>query len=205
MTKEEKYCQLKERFSCCTNCPLSELRSQVVFGHGNLNADIVVIAEAPGKEEDINGIPLVPHAPAGKNFMRLLDAVGIKRENIWITNTCLCRPVSDKPGKENRTPTAKEIEACEERLVLELNIIKPKVIVLSGNTPLYAIYGKRGITKYRGWQSKPLLIMGKDTQLTIDKVYATIHPASLLYGSEEQRKKKKWWIFEDWKEIAAAI
>lgn len=179
----------KEQWKNCTNCTLSEVRTQVVFGTGNENARLVFIGEAPGRDEDINGVPFV--GQAGQMFDKILNAVGIDRNEIWITNTCLCRPKIDEVGRKNRAPNAKEIKACQSRLQEEMIIISPQIVVLAGNTPLYMATGKRGITKHRGW------VTSGDK-----KVYATLHPASLMYGSAEQIKQKKRCVWEDWQEIA---
>ena len=199
MHKAEQFSRLVGEWINCQRCPLSQLRTRVVFGHGNLDARLVMIGEAPGKNEDLLGKPFI--GDAGKQFDALLAAVGIDRNDIWVTNTCLCRPKSLKIGKENRPPTVKEIRACEPRLYDELDIIQPEIIVLAGNTPLYLATRKRGITKQRGWQNTEWVGTGFRT----NKVYATLHPASLLYGSIEQRKDKRAWIFEDWLAIAEAL
>ena len=198
--KEQSYTEFRERWRGCQGCPLSSLRTQVVFGQGNLDASLVMIGEAPNEQEDRFGKPSV--GPAGENFNKLLAAVGLARESLWITNTCLCRPKVDKPGKSNRAPNVKEIQACFPRLYEELNIIKPKIIVLAGNTPLYLATQKRGIMKNRGWQTDAKWV-GDD--FIAEHVFATLHPASLLYGTTEAIKEKKKAIFEDWLAIAARM
>ena len=183
----------------CSRCPLSKLRTSVVYGSGNVGARLVIIGEAPGEQEDLEGKPFV--GPAGERFNALLDAVGINREDIWITNTCMCRPKHPKPGKNNRAPTVEEMRSCFPRLAEEINIVRPEIIVLAGNTPLYLATNKRGITKCRGWQKTTWDGDG----FTVKNIYATLHPASLLHGSEEQRKQKAWWMYNDWLEIAARV
>lgn len=156
-----------------------------------------MIGEAPGEQEDKFGKPFV--GPAGESFNKLLAAVGISRDTLWITNTCLCRPkLEGKPGKNTRAPTTKEIGACFPRLFEELDIIQPKIIVLAGNTPLYLATQKRGILKNRGWQKDTKWI---GNNFSTDKIFATLHPASLLHGSADQIKEKKKAIFQDWLEI----
>lgn len=177
----------KEDWKDCKRCNLSTHRTQVVFGRGNLDTDLVIIGEAPGKEEDEQGIPLVGKADEMLN--KILTSVDIRREDIWITNTCLCRPPDD------RNPYSKEIKACKSRLLIELSIINPKIVVLAGNIPLLAFTKKRGITKNRGWQ---------DTVFAFN-VYATLNPASVFHGSEAQIEKKKRMIWEDWKAIKARL
>jgi DNA polymerase len=157
-----------------------------------------MIGEAPGEDEDNGGLPFIGRA--GKVFDWLLKDAGIKREDLWITNTCLCRPVSNIPGKKNRAPKLGEIKACTPRLVEELEILKPEIIVLAGNTPLYMATGTRGITKKRGWQPDRW-----DGKTFSSMVYATLHPASLLYGSKEQKEMKANWLREDWAAIAREL
>lgn len=191
--------ELKSEYKNCNLCSLSTLRNSVVFGEGNLEARIVMIGEAPGVDEDLEGKPFI--GEAGKIFERLLNRVGIKREDIWVTNTCLCRPVSTVDGKPNRAPRAKEVKACKPRLFREIDIITPEIIVLSGNTPLYMATKKRGITKLRGWQKTAW----SSESFWTNKVYATLHPSSLLHGSKEQQIIKANWLLEDWTNIAEAL
>lgn len=194
------FTDLKNEWTDCQKCPLFELRNQIVFGHGNLDADLLIISEAPGKEEDAYGIPF--SGPAlSQIFNKLLAAIGISRSKIWITNTCMCRPKSTKPGRNNRAPTIKEVRACLPRLYDEINIIKPKLIVLAGNTPLNLATGKRGITKNRGWQNSKW----EGNDFVVEQIYATLHPASILHGSTEQIKQKRQWIWDDWQHIARTL
>lgn len=188
---------LKSSWDNCIKCSLSSLRTQVVFGYGNLDATLVMIGEAPGKDEDIKRIPFVGRA--GEKFNELLDTVNILRSDIYITNICLCRPKSNKVGKENRQPRSSEISTCFPRLLEELSIIKPDILVLAGNIPLYAFTNKKGITKNRGWQDINLETLG------IKHTFATLHPASLLYGSNEQKKQKQQFLYEDWLQITEVL
>jgi uracil-DNA glycosylase family 4 len=193
LTKAVEFQGFKEKWQSCVQCPLSTLRKQVVFGSGNLDAALMLLGEAPGEDEDDGGLPF--QGKAGKVLDSLLDMAGLTREHLWITNTCLCRPKAEK--KANRAPTAPEIKACTPRLAEEITIVKPQIVVAMGNTPLYLITGKRGITSSRGWLDKPLKV--RDWQA---RVYATLHPASLLYGSTEQIHQKRAALEADWLEIA---
>lgn len=196
-TNQDQLNRLFNDWKTCQRCPLAQLRTQVVPGYGNPEARLVMIGEAPGENEDIEGKPFV--GKAGDTFNKLLAAVGIDRNDIWITNTCLCRPrITNQPGRSNRAPTAHEIASCNPRLIKELEIIRPEIVVLSGNTPLYAVTGKKGITKNRGWQQVEWAL----GSFTINKIYSTLHPASLSYGSTEQIHQKKLWMYEDWLEIS---
>lgn len=199
IAKDAGWAKLQDAWSSCIKCPLSKLRTNVVFGHGNLNARLMMIGEAPGEQEDLTGEPFV--GPAGERFNALLEAVGIDRSDLWVTNTCLCRPKSNKKGKQNRAPTVEEIRSCFPRLAEEINIVRPEILVLAGNTPLFMATHKRGITKLRGWQES----RWNGNGFTISHVYATLHPASLLYGSAEQRVQKAHWMYNDWLEIARIL
>lgn len=197
MTNHDQLNKLFDDWKACQRCPLSELRTRVVPGYGNPEARLVMIGEAPGETEDVEGKPFV--GKAGETFDKLLAVVGIDRNDIWVTNTCLCRPrVIGQPGRTNRAPTAHEIASCNPRLLKELEIIKPEIVVLCGNTPLYAVTGKKGITKHRGWQQIEWVF----GSFTINKIYSTLHPASVSYGSTEQIQQKKLWMYEDWLEIS---
>lgn len=199
VSRQAEWEELKEQYKSCSQCPLSSLRTNVVFGTGEIGARLLIIGEAPGADEDESGVPFV--GQAGDKFNRILAAVGINRSDVWITNTCLCRPkLEGVPGKNNRAPLAGEIKACASRLRQEINIVRPQIIVLMGNTPLLAATGKRGITKHRGWQD----IVWEGDNFEISKVFATLHPASLLYGSSEQILQKKQWVLSDWQSIAKA-
>jgi len=187
MTKETDWEVLKDLWRNCQRCPLKNSRSRVVFGHGNIDASIVLIGEAPGRNEDEGGKPFIGRA--GELLTKICKALDLDRENdLWITNTCLCRP------KNNRTPTKQEVKACRGRLEEELKIIDPDVVVLMGNTPLLAFTGKTGITKMRGRISRP-----HESNMPWT-VYATYHPAALLY---DQSKKPDAW--KDWQAIAGEL
>ncbi len=161
---------LEEHFSSfknCTKCELHRSRSQVVFGDGNPYSPIVFVGEAPGEEEDIQGRPFVGRAGRYLNS-KIEEILGLKREEVYITNVCKCRP----PG--NRKPTPSEINACFPYLKRELDIIKPKVICCLGATAGEGILGKKfSITKVRGnFYPYPY-----DPKI---KVLLTYHPAYIL-------------------------
>lgn len=190
--------EFKAKWSNCNQCSLHTGRTQVVFGDGNINARIAIIGEAPGEQEDLHGKPFFPDAPAGSLLNKMLGAldVEIPRDDIYITNTCVCRP---HIGDRNRAPTSEEISSCNARLIEELAVIAPDILVLCGNVPLYMATGKRGITKMHG------KIEGLKFALPnkiIEHVYATLHPAAFLYGSPSQVEYKKLIAYDDWKAIA---
>jgi len=127
----------------CTQCPLAETRTQVVFGVGSPHADLVFVGEGPGAEEDRQGIPFVGRA--GQLLTRLIDGIGLTRDDVYICNVVKCRP----PG--NRDPLPLEIDACRPYLEAQLDFLAPRVVVTLGNFATRALTGtKSGITKVRG-------------------------------------------------------
>jgi uracil-DNA glycosylase family 4 len=140
---------LEREALACTKCALAAGRTQVVFGVGARDADLVFVGEGPGAEEDKQGIPFVGRA--GQLLTRLIEGIGMTRDEVYIANVVKCRP----PG--NRDPQPEEIEACRPYLEAQLAFIDPKVIVTLGNfaTKLLLdpeVANKRGITKLRGQQ-----------------------------------------------------
>jgi len=158
--------------STCTRCRLAETRTQVVFGVGNPDADLMFIGEAPGLHEDRQGEPFV--GAAGQLLTRMLAEIGMAREQVYIANVLKCRP----PG--NRDPQEDEIETCTPWLVEQISTIQPAVIVTLGNfATKYVLQTQRGITKMRGsvyrWHGR--------------KVIPTFHPAAILHGGGEQSRQ----------------
>src|SRR3990167_7834882 len=157
--------QLKQQYSSCTKCPaLCQSRSQVVFGSGNPKAEVLFMGEAPGAHEDQQGIPFC--GMSGQVLNELLHSVALSREDIFITNTILCRP------ENNRNPAKEEVENCRDRLDRLIAIMQPKVIVTIGNFATERILGKKGITSLRG---KIFEVEGKI-------IVPVIHPANYLYS-----------------------
>jgi uracil-DNA glycosylase family 4 len=192
---------MKRDYSGCFKCPLASLRQRVVFGKGKFDAPIMLIGEAPGAQEDLGGEPFVPTAPAGELLDKILNSVGLNREQLWITNVCLCRPKSEEEGRENRAPLTDEIEACRPRLVQEIDIVRPKIIVLAGNTPLFWATGLKGISKWHGRVNTTI----KTPNHVVNDVFATYHPAALFRGSKDDIHQKKWTTFRDWQQIRGAL
>jgi DNA polymerase len=150
----------------CTKCELCKTRTNSVPGKGNFQADVIFIGEAPGKNEDIQGEPFV--GIAGQRLNVALEAAGITRDEIYITNIVKCRPPN------NRIPTISEREACQEYIQEEISVIKPKIICILGNTAFNSMLGGTEITKYRG------KVVKKDQQL----YFLTVHPAATVYNQE---------------------
>ncbi|MEX1127229.1 MAG: uracil-DNA glycosylase [Vicinamibacterales bacterium] len=116
---------IREDIGDCTRCKLATLgRKQVVFGVGNPNADLMFVGEAPGADEDVQGVPFVGRA--GQLLTKMIEAMGFRREDVYIANVVKCRP------PENRNPEPDEIESCEPFLFRQIDTIKPKVIVALG-------------------------------------------------------------------------
>lgn len=170
--------QLQAEYSNCQRCPaLCESRTKVVFGSGNPQAEILFLGEAPGFQEDKQGIPFC--GESGKILQELLASISLTREEVFITNTILCRP------ENNRNPAPEEVQNCSERLDALIKIMQPKVIVTIGNFATQRILGKAGagkiglsvgITSLRG---KVFNIVLHDKEI---KVIPVIHPANYLYN-----------------------
>lgn len=157
----------------CTRCPLHEGRTKIVHSTGNLQADLMFIGEAPGADEDQKGEPFVGRA--GQLLNKIIEAIGMKREDVFIGNINRCRP----PG--NRAPTLPEAETCKPFLLREISVVRPKVIVVLGNTACQNLLNtKDGITKLRGNFQDYYGV----------KVMPTFHPAYLL---RDPRKKREVW------------
>lgn len=165
---------LKLRVLSCTKCPLSETRTNAVFGEGSPDAAVMFVGEGPGEIEDNTGRPFV--GPAGQKLDEVLAAVDIRREDIYITNVVKCRP------PENRVPTRTEMDVCFPYLEAQVALIEPGLIVTLGNTATqWLLADAPGITKSRGtllsWRGLHVLPM--------------FHPSYLLrYPSREKGSPK---------------
>jgi DNA polymerase len=152
----------------CTRCRLSQGRTQVVFGAGNPQADLMFVGEAPGFHEDKQGIPFV--GQAGKLLEKLLGGIGLDRSSVYIANVLKCRP----PG--NRDPAPDEIEACEGHLFRQIELIEPRVVATLGNFATKLLSGKpAGITRVHGVEQE--VTLGGSRVL----LYPLYHPAAALY------------------------
>jgi DNA polymerase len=152
----------------CERCRLSQGRTQVVFGSGSPEADLMFVGEAPGFHEDQQGIPFV--GQAGKLLEKLLLGIGLRREDVYIANVIMCRP----PG--NRDPQPDEIEACESHLFRQIELIEPKVVATLGNFATKLLSGRPlGITRVHGQEQA--VTLGSRRVL----LYPIYHPAAALY------------------------
>jgi uracil-DNA glycosylase family 4 len=141
--RRERLVEIYREASVCTKCPLSETRTNVVFGSGDAAADLMFVGEAPGAEEDRQGLPFVGRA--GALLTELLEGIGLTRKEVWITNVLRCRP----PG--NRDPQPIEIESCQPYTYSQVQLIEPRVVATLGNFATKLLTGSRvGITKVRG-------------------------------------------------------
>lgn len=162
----------------CKKCDLHKNRTNAVFGKGPIDAKIMLIGEAPGREEDLQGIPFV--GKAGRELNSMLSAAGIKIDEVFITNVIKCRP----PG--NRNPQSYEMMKCNPYLVKQIQIIRPKVIVLLGNIALSLVTGEpSGITKMRG---KTLEYMSYPAISTFHPAYVIRNPGSEKIVIEDFKK-----------------
>ncbi|HEX6210364.1 MAG TPA: uracil-DNA glycosylase [Methylomirabilota bacterium] len=163
------------RLQGCRNCKLSQGRHTIVFGSGNPEADLVVIGEGPGADEDAQGLPFVGRA--GQLLTRMLESVKLTRDEVYITNAVLCRP----PG--NRNPETDELAACAPFLADKLGVIQPKVILSLGSVATQALLRTREpIGKLRG------RIHPYGAAILIP----TFHPAFLLRNPGQDYKRMAW-------------
>jgi uracil-DNA glycosylase len=141
--RRERLVEVYREASVCTKCPLAETRTNVVFGSGDANANLMFVGEAPGAEEDRQGLPFVGRA--GALLTELLGGIGLTRDQVWITNVLRCRP----PG--NRDPQPLEIESCQPYTYRQVELIQPRVVATLGNFATKLLTGSRaGITRVRG-------------------------------------------------------
>jgi uracil-DNA glycosylase family 4 len=162
----------------CTRCKLHALgRKQIVFGVGNPDADLMFVGEAPGADEDIQGIPFVGRA--GQLLTKIIEAIGLQREDVYIANVIKCRP----PG--NRNPEQDEVETCEPFLFKQIDIIKPKVIVALGK------FGAQTLLRTLDPISR---LRGRVYNYRGAKLIPTFHPAFLLRNPASKRE-----VWEDMK------
>jgi uracil-DNA glycosylase len=166
--RRERLKELYREASTCTKCQLAQTRTTVVFGSGNADADLMFVGEAPGANEDKQGLPFV--GQAGKLLEKLLGEIGLTRGDVFICNTLKCRP----PG--NRDPHPEEIATCEPYLRQQVELIQPKVICTLGNFATKLLRGDpAGITRVHG-QPETRTFGSHAVRL-----YPIFHPAAALY------------------------
>jgi uracil-DNA glycosylase family 4 len=164
----------------CTRCKLHSLgRKQIVFGVGNPDADLMFVGEAPGADEDIQGIPFVGRA--GQLLTKIIEAIGLTRDDVYIANVIKCRP------PQNRNPEPDEVETCEPFLFRQIDIIKPKVIVALG------AFAARALLRTADPISR---LRGRVHDYRGAKLIPTFHPAYLLRNPSSKRE-----VWEDMKHV----
>jgi uracil-DNA glycosylase family 4 len=180
--RHQAMAELRERALQCVKCPnLASSRTTVVFGVGNVDADIMFVGEAPGADEDQQGEPFV--GKAGQLLTKIIQTMGLDRDRVYIANILKCRP--DTPGQTagNRKPTPAEMQTCIPYLHAQIDVIQPKVLVALGATAVEGLLGKsEGITRLRGnWKTY------RNIQLM-----PTYHPAYLLRNQAMSEKRRVW-------------
>lgn len=174
--------EVRDRVCVCTKCPhLARTRTQTVFGVGNPDAELMFIGEAPGADEDARGEPFVGRA--GQLLTRIIETMGLTRDDVYIANILKCRPDMPKGAPGNRPPTPEEMRTCIGYLIEQIKIIQPRVMIALGATAVEGLLGARGVMReLRGkWHSY------HDTPLMI-----TYHPSYLLRNQSPSEKRKVW-------------
>lgn len=171
--------EIRQDVGNCTRCPLHQGRTKIVHSNGNFKADLMFVGEAPGADEDAQGEPFVGRA--GQLLNKIIESIGLRREDVFIGNVNRCRP----PG--NRQPTIEEARTCRPFLMREISVVRPKIIVVLGNTATQNLLDtKTGITKIRGEFQDYFGV----------KVMPTFHPAYLLRDPSKKRE-----VWEDMKKV----
>jgi DNA polymerase len=184
VSSAETLLAIRDDIGDCTRCKLHALgRQQIVYGIGNPQADLMFVGEAPGADEDIQGIPFVGRA--GQLLTKIIEAIGLKRDDVYIANVIKCRP----PG--NRNPDPDEVEACEGFLVRQIDSIRPKVIVALGT------FAAKALLKTQDPISR---LRGRVYEYRGAKLVPTFHPAFLLRSPERKRD-----VWEDMKKVRSIL
>lgn len=183
-SEAETLAAIREDIGDCTRCKLHALgRQQIVYGVGNPNADLMFVGEAPGADEDVQGVPFVGRA--GQLLTKIIEAIGLKRGDVYIANVIKCRP----PG--NRNPDPDEVEACEGFLFRQIDSIRPKVIVALGT------FAAKALLKTQDPISR---LRGRIYDYRGAKLIPTFHPAFLLRSPDRKRD-----VWEDMKKVRALL
>ena len=189
MVSQTKFKILENECTACVKCSLSSTRQNVVFGRGNPNAELFVIGEGPGQQEDEQGLAFVGRA--GKMLDSAFSSVGIDtNKDCYISNIVKCRPPN------NRKPLANEVSECIPWLTQQIKLIKPKVIVLAGSTAVQSYLNiDEPISKLRGtWIIKENI-----------KFMPIFHPSYLLRNPSKEKGKPKWLTWEDLKKVKKEV
>ncbi len=174
---------IRDEIGDCRRCKLAPLRTNIVFGSGNPNAELVFVGEAPGYDEDQQGLPFVGRA--GQLLTKIIESIGMKREDVYICNVLKCRP------PDNRNPEPDEVASCNPFLKKQLATIRPKVVCCLGTFAAQTVLQTPApISKLRG----------KFFDMDGIRVIATFHPAYLLRSPDKKRD-----VWEDMKQIRAEL
>jgi uracil-DNA glycosylase family 4 len=171
--KQDKINKLRGQIALCTRCELHSTRTNTVPGEGDVNADIMFIGEAPGRNEDLKGKPFVGRA--GDIFDKLLNSIGLTRDEIYLCNILKCRPPS------NRNPLASEISACVGSLDLQIKLVNPKVIGTLGNFATTYVFEKFQIPPAK-ISSVAGTVLDAETPFGPKKIVPVFHPAVATYN-----------------------
>jgi uracil-DNA glycosylase family 4 len=174
---------IREEIGDCQRCKLAPRRTNIVFGSGNPNAELVFVGEAPGADEDEQGLPFVGRA--GQLLTKIIESIDLKRDEVYICNVLKCRP------PENRKPEPDEIAACNPFLKKQLAAIRPKIVCCLGTFAAQTVLQN----------ASPIsMLRGKFFDMDGIRVIATFHPAYLLRSPEKKRD-----VWEDMKQIRAEL
>jgi DNA polymerase len=184
LSSDEVLAGIRTDIGDCTRCKLHKAgRRTIVFGVGNPNADLMFVGEAPGRDEDLQGIPFVGRA--GQKLTQIIEAIGLTRDQVYIANVIKCRP------PENRNPDPDEVETCEPFLFRQIDAIRPKVIVALGT------FAARSLLKTNDPISR---LRGRVYEYRGAKLIPTFHPAFLLRNPDCRRE-----VWEDMKKVRALL
>ena len=175
--------ETREEIGDCTRCKLCEKRKNIVFGVGNPTADLMFVGEAPGADEDAQGIPFVGRA--GQLLTRIIESIGVSRDQVYIANILKCRP----PG--NRDPEAEEVATCEGFLFQQIQVVSPKVMVALGR------YAAQTLLRTDTAISR---MRGQFFEFAGSLLIPTYHPAYLLRNPSSKRQ-----VWEDMKAVRAKL
>lgn len=174
---------ISDKVDACTACDLNKSRNNTVFSRGNINAKVAFLGEAPGANEDEQGIPFVGRS--GKLLDKMIEAMGLEPKDVYVCNICKCRP------PDNRKPTLDEMNSCSDFLKYQLTIVAPEVIIALGSTAVEGLLGPGpGITRRRGlWEEWNNI-----------KVMPTFHPSYCL-----RNPSKKHDVWEDLQKVMRVL
>jgi uracil-DNA glycosylase len=180
--------EIKVHCNSCQRCELGATRTNAVIGRGNPSANLMIIGEGPGQNEDETGLPFV--GKSGQLLDKILASVELTEADVFIANIVKCRP----PG--NRAPTDAEMNTCRPYLMEQIRMVDPKVILLSGASSVKGLLGdKRGITKIRGewieWEGRFCM--------------PVFHPAYLLRNQSREKGQPKWLMWQDIQAVKAKL